>query len=80
MPSLFEVTTRNHSYTTRIGRSKVAATRSTIADDLKPLSGISKSQAWVFVHSKFKIKESVESKLYVVMLVSSMRGSFRFRV
>ena len=44
MPSLFEVTTRNHSYTTRIGRSKVVATRSTIDGDLKLLSKISKSQ------------------------------------
>ena len=54
--------------------------RSTTDDDLKSLSGISKSQTREFVLSKFKIKESIESKLHVVMLVSSTRGSFRFRV
>ena len=44
VPSPFKVTTRNYSYTIKTGRSKVCATRSTIADDLKPLSEISKSQ------------------------------------
>ena len=43
MPSPFKVTTGNHSYIIRIGRSKVATTRSTTVDDLKSLSGISKS-------------------------------------
>ena len=43
IPSPFKVTTENHSHTIRIGRSKVGATRSTTADNLKPLSGISKS-------------------------------------
>ena len=80
MPSPFKVTTRYYFHTIRTGRSRIAATRSTIADDLKPLSGISKSQAWVFVHSKFKIKESVELELHVVVLVNSIRGSFKFRV
>ena len=42
MPSPFKVTTENHSHTIRTGRSNVAATRSTTAGDLKPLSGISK--------------------------------------
>ena len=54
--------------------------RSTIEGDLESLSGISKSQTWEFVFSKFKIEESIESELHVVMLVSSTRGSFRFRV
>ena len=71
MPSAFKVTTRNHSYTIRIGRSKVATTSSTTDGDLKPLSGILKSQAWEFVFSKSKIEEFVESELHVVMLVSS---------
>ena len=70
MPSPFKVTTRNHSYTIRIGRSKVATTSLT-TDDLKPLSGILKSQAWEFVFSKSKSEEFVESELHVVMLVSS---------
>ena len=30
--------------------------------------------------SKFKIKESVELELHVVVLVNSIRGSFKFRV
>ena len=34
MPSPFKVTIGNHSHTIRIGRSEVAATRSTTADDL----------------------------------------------
>ena len=54
MPSLFEVSTRNHSYTTRIGRSKVAASRSTIDGDLKLLSKISKSQMWEFVFKQIQ--------------------------
>ena len=37
-----------------LAESKVGATRSTTADNLKPLSGISKSQMWVFVFSKFR--------------------------
>ena len=61
MPSPFKVTIGNHSYTIRTGRSKVAASRSYIANELnlqgglgvtnwrvcvtKPLSGILKSQA-----------------------------------
>ena len=47
---------------------------------LKPLSGISKSQTWEFVFSKFKIEESVESELYVVVVVCSIGGSFKIRV
>ena len=42
--SSFKITTGNYSHTIKTGRSKVCATRSTIADDLKPLSEISKSQ------------------------------------
>ena len=80
MSSPFKVTTGYHSCTIRTGRSKVAAIRSTTVDDLKPLSGISKSQAWEFVFSKSKIEESVESGLHVVVLVSSTKDSFRFRV
>ena len=53
---------------------------STTDGDLKPLSEISKSQAWEFVFSKSKIEESMESELHVVVLVSSTRGSFIFRV
>ena len=49
MSSPFKVITGNHSHTIKIGRSKVDTTRSTIVVDLKPLSGISKSQMWVFV-------------------------------
>ena len=67
MPSPFKVTTENHSHTIRTGRSNVAATRSTTAGDLKPLNGISKSQTWVFVCNKFKIEESVDSKLHMVV-------------
>ena len=44
VPSPFKVTTGNHSHSIRTSRSKVAATRSTTTGDLKPLSGISKSQ------------------------------------
>jgi len=43
MHSPFKINTENHSHTIRTSRSKVAATRSITADDLKPLSGISKS-------------------------------------
>ena len=59
---------------------QVVAYRSTTNGDLKPLSGISKSQTWEFVFNKFKIEESVELKLHMVVLVSSIRGNFRFRV
>ena len=48
--------------------------------DLKPLSGILKSQTWKFVFSKSKIEEPVELELHVDVLVSSIRGSFRFRI
>ena len=58
--SSFKVTTENHSHTIRIGKSKVATTRSTTANDLKPLSGISKSQMWEFVFNISKIEQSVE--------------------
>ena len=71
MRSLFKVITGNHSHTIGTCRSKVAATRSTTEGDLKPMSGILKSQAWEFVFSKSKIEEFVESELHVVMLVSS---------
>ena len=87
MPSLFKVTTENHSHTIRTSRSKVAASRSYITNDLifkgglgftnwrvcvaKPLSEISKSQTWEFVFNKFKIEESIEFELHVVVLVSS---------
>ena len=37
--SPFKVTTENHSHTIRTGKSKVATTRSTTTNDLKPLSG-----------------------------------------
>ena len=37
----------------------------------KPLSEISKSQMWVLVQRKFKIEESIELELHVVVLVSS---------
>ena len=67
MPSLFKVTIRYHSYTIRTGKFKVTATRSIIADDLKSLSEISKSQTWVFVSNRFKIKEFVDSELHVVV-------------
>ena len=60
MPSPFKVTIGNYSHTIRTGKSKVATTRSTTANDLKPLSGISKSQMWEFVFSTSKIEESVE--------------------
>ena len=80
MPSSFKVTTENYSHTLRIGGLEVVATRLTIADDLKPLSGISKSQKWEFVFKKFKIEEFVELELHVVVIVNSMRGSFRFKV
>ena len=59
---------------------QVAAKRSTTDGDQKPLNRISKSQTWEFVFSKFKIEKSGELELYVVVLVSSTRGSFRFRV
>ena len=54
MHSPFEITIRNHSYTIRTGRSKIVATRSTIDGDLKPLSGISKSQTWEFVFKQIQ--------------------------
>ena len=60
MLSPFKVTAGNHSHTIRAGKSRVAATRLIIANDLKPLSGISKSQMWEFVFSTSKIEESVE--------------------
>ena len=60
MLSPFKVTAGNHSHTIRTGKSRVAATRLIIANDLKPLSGISKSQMWEFVFSTSKIEESVE--------------------
>ena len=71
MPSPFKVTTGNHSHIIRTNRSKVVATRSTIDGDLKPLSGISKSQTWEFVVYKSKIEKLVEPELHVVVLVSS---------
>ena len=42
MPSLFNVTTRNHSHIIKTGRSKVAALRLYIANDLN-LQGWSRS-------------------------------------
>ena len=60
---------------------KQVAAKGFITDgDLKPFSDISKSQMWEFVFNKFKIEESVESELHVVVLVSSIRGSFRFGI
>ena len=50
--SLFKVTTGNHSYTIRTGRSENAATRSTTTDDLK-LQGCSWSHKnWRFCVAK----------------------------
>jgi len=43
------------------------------------LTGISKSQTWEFVFSKFKIEESMELELHMIVLISSTRGSIRFR-
>ena len=72
MPSLFKVTIRNHSHTIRTGRFEVTATRLYITDDLNLQGGVVlKSQTGEFVFCKFKIEESVESKLHVVVLVSS---------
>ena len=67
MPSPFKVTSHISFLSIRTGKFKVTATRSIIADDLKSLSEISKSQMWVFVSNRFKIKEFMDSELHMIV-------------
>ena len=46
----------------------------------EPLSGVSKSQTWVFVCNSFTIEGLVDSELHMVTWVSTTRSSNRFMV
>ena len=48
-------------------------------DDLNLWVEIFESQTGVFVCNKFKIEESLDSKLHVVIWVSTTRGNIEFR-
>ena len=68
--SSFKVSTENYFHIIKTGKFKVAATRLTMADDLKPEWDLKVTNE-EFVFSKSKIEESVESELHVIVLVNS---------